>query len=54
MKKNIIAAIIIIILVSIFWNIPRIKYDVDRNGKITLKDGVQTTYYYIKVTGGKK
>lgn len=46
--KIILLIILAIIITSIFWNIPRIKYDVDRNGKITLKDAVEVAQYYLK------
>ena len=51
MKKkilNIIVAILIIIIVSLFWNIPRIKYDNNYDGKITLIDAVKVVNYYTK------
>jgi hypothetical protein len=50
MKKkiiNILVAIIIIVLVSIFWNIPRIKYDVNRDGKVSVADLIKLQKYYL-------
>lgn len=49
MKKkiiNILVAILIIVLVSLFWNIPRIKYDNNRDGKVTFYDAVKVVQYY--------
>lgn len=48
MKKNILVAILIIALVSLFWNVPRIKYDLNRDGKINTADIVKVTNYYLK------
>lgn len=45
---NIIGAILLIVITSIFWNIPRIKYDVNRDGNITLADATETVQYYLK------
>ena len=50
MKKyiiNIIEIIIGIIFMIIFWNIPRIKYDVNRDGKVDTDDMLKVQEYYL-------
>jgi uncharacterized membrane protein YwzB len=50
MKKkmiNIIVAILLIVITSIFWNIPRIKYDVNRDGKVSVADLIKLQKYYL-------
>ena len=52
MKKKIIYVaigfILGVILSSIIYNIPRVRYDTNRDGKITLNDAVKTINYYVK------
>jgi hypothetical protein len=49
MKKirNILIAILIVIITSIFWNIPRVRYDVNRDGKVGLADLIKLQKYYL-------
>lgn len=50
MKKkitNVIIAIMIITITSVIWNIPRIKYDVNRDGKVNSKDLLDLRLYLI-------
>lgn len=50
MKKiilNIIIAIALIGITSIVWNIPKIKYDLNRDGKIDLVDVMEETKHYL-------
>lgn len=50
MKKKIIYGLIGFILggaiTNMIYNIPRIKYDTNRDGKITLNDAVKIINYY--------
>ena len=51
MKKkilNIIVALLIVAITSLFWNIPRIKYDNNYNGKVSFADAVKVVQYYNK------
>lgn len=51
MKKkiiNIIVAILLIVITSIFWNIPRVRYDVNRDGKAGLMDMIEVQKYYME------
>ena len=45
--KKILIFILIVIITSIFWNIPRIKYDVNRDGKVGLMDMIEVQKYYM-------
>ena len=50
MKKkmiNIIVTILLIVITSIFWNIPRVRYDVNRDGKVGLADLIKLQKYYL-------
>ena len=50
MKKyiiNIIEIIIGFIFMIIFWNIPRIIYDVNRDGKVSVDDMLKVQEYYL-------
>ena len=46
--KNILITILIVIITSIFWNIPRIRYDVNRDGKVGLMDMIEVQKYYME------
>ena len=50
MKKKIIYGVIGfvigVLISSVVYNIPRIKYDTNRDGKITLNDAVRVINYY--------
>lgn len=50
MKKirNILIFILIVLITSIFWNIPRIRYDVNRDGKVGLMDMIEVQKYYME------
>ena len=55
MKEKIIMAIICILLVIVgfllgcaYYNLPDVKYDVNRDGKVTLADATKVINYYIK------
>ena len=45
--KKILIFILIVIITSIFWNIPRIRYDVNRDGKVGLMDMIEVQKYYM-------
>lgn len=46
--KNILIFILIVLITSIFWNIPRIRYDVNRDGKVGLMDMIEVQKYYME------
>lgn len=49
MKKIVYAVIgfiLGVVLSSVIYNIPRIKYDTNRDGKVTLNDAVKIINYY--------
>lgn len=44
---NIIIAILLISITSIFWNIPKIKYDVNNDFKVDSKDILELRRYLL-------